>query len=193
MDTLIIAATGFCFFTALALLWLRRRDLRAGGTRPAPPAPQPREVGQAEEDSVPLDAALYLDLAAAMLSAGLPLPALLKELGELDSGRFSPYLRGVALKLGAGATWAQAWGGQTPQALEGVRDALGLGLETGAPSAELLTVLADRQRRHRQRQLEKSAARLGVKLVVPLGLCSLPAFICLGVLPVLIAMIPALL
>lgn len=190
MDTLIIAATGFCLFATLALLWLKRRDARARSTPPAPPS---REVGQAEEDSAPLDTALYLDLAAAMLSAGLPLPALLKELGELDSGRFSPYLRWVALKLGAGATWAQAWGGQTPQALEGVRDALGLGLETGAPSAELLTVLADRQRRHRQRQLEKSAARLGVKLVVPLGLCSLPAFICLGVLPVLIAMIPALL
>lgn len=190
MDTWLIAGAGFCFFAATALFWLRRRDALANGVT----ATQlPGEAVAQVEDSAPLDTALYLDLAAAMLAAGLPVPVLLAELGELDSGRYSLYLHGVVLKLGAGATWVEAWGRQTPVALCGVRDALGLGLETGAPSAELLTVLADRQRRHRQRQLEKSAARLGVKLVVPLGLCSLPAFICLGVLPVLIAMIPALL
>lgn len=190
MDTWLIAGAGFCLFVAAALFWLKRRDARAGrGTTTQPQG----EAAAHVEDSAPLDAALYLDLAAAMLAAGLPVPVLLAELGALDSGRYALYLRGVVLKLGAGATWVEAWTGQTPAALCGVRDALGLGLETGAPSAELLTVLADRQRRHRQRQLEKSAARLGVKLVVPLGLCSLPAFICLGVLPVLIAMIPALL
>ena len=32
---------------------------------------------------------------------------------------------------------------------------------------------------------------LGVRLVVPLGLCSLPAFVCLGVIPILVGLFPA--
>ena len=35
-----------------------------------------------------------------------------------------------------------------------------------------------------------AAAALGVTLVIPLGLCSLPAFVCLGIVPVLLAMVP---
>jgi pilus assembly protein TadC len=61
---------------------------------------------------------------------------------------------------------------------------------TGAPSASILYAQAARERREQFRAAEKRAAALGVKLVVPLGLCSLPAFICLGVVPVLIAMLP---
>ena len=46
-------------------------------------------------------------------------------------------------------------------------------------------------RRERFRAAEKRAASLSVKLVIPLGLCSLPAFICLGVVPVLLALVPS--
>ncbi len=41
------------------------------------------------------------------------------------------------------------------------------------------------------RGAERRAAALGVRLVVPLGLCSLPAFVCLGIVPVLLAMLPS--
>lgn len=145
------------------------------------------------EPSLPsLSSALYLDLAATMLAAGLSVPAVLQELSQLEEGRYHSELAVVVAKLYAGASWEQAWAKNIPEGLAPVRDCLGLALETGAPSAQLVRVLADRQRRHRQRQHEKSAARLAVKLVVPLGACSLPAFICLGVIPVLIALLPAL-
>jgi pilus assembly protein TadC len=55
----------------------------------------------------------------------------------------------------------------------------------------MLYAQAARMRRERFRTAERQAAALGVKLVVPLGLCSLPAFVCLGVMPVLLAMLPA--
>ncbi len=194
MDVLVLAASSFALVASFLLWLLKRRDARraqaqepVAGANPAPGSAFDAAPGAA------LDAALYLDLAASMLAAGLPVRALLHHLGQLDSGRYRLFLGGVVLKLDAGATWAQAWGETVPKPLTGVHSALGLSLETGAPSADFLRILADRKRRHRQRSLEKAAARLGVQLVVPLGLCSLPAFICLGVVPVLIAMIPSLL
>ena len=39
---------------------------------------------------------------------------------------------------------------------------------------------------------ERAAGKLSVALVVPLGLCSLPAFICLGIVPIIISLLPTL-
>jgi pilus assembly protein TadC len=72
-----------------------------------------------------------------------------------------------------------------------LRDALGFAALTGAPSSAILYAQAARMRRERFRAAEKRAASLSVKLVIPLGLCSLPAFICLGVVPVLLALVPS--
>ncbi|MDO4898350.1 MAG: type II secretion system F family protein [Rothia sp. (in: high G+C Gram-positive bacteria)] len=191
MDTLILAVSVCCLGAGL-LLWVRqRRSRQKPSESKGAGCPDSEQLTGEQEDG--LDAALYLDLAASMLAAGLPVRTLLEQLGCVDGGRYRKFLQGVVIKMDAGATWLQAWGKAVPAPLAGVHSAVGLSLETGAPSAEFLRVLADRQRRHRQRALEKSAAKLGVKLVVPLGLCSLPAFICLGVVPVLIAMVPSLL
>lgn len=143
--------------------------------------------GPADE---PLAASLYLDLTASILGAGLPLPRVLEELGRVDQGRYRAYLEGVLSALYAGADWNEAWPQPRPEALEEVRTSLDLSLKCGAPSAQMIRVLAQRQRRAQQRRYEKSAARLAVCLVLPLGVCSLPSFICLGVIPVLLSLFP---
>lgn len=186
--TLILCLSVACLFSA-GLLWaLIGRKKTEDGSRPRLPG----SVRDAEPSLPVLEPALYLDLAATMLAAGLSVPAVLEQLSHLEEGRYRMELSVVVAKLYVGASWGQAWGKSVPEGLVPVRDCLGLALETGAPSAQLVRVMADRQRRHRQRQHEKSAARLAVKLVVPLGVCSLPAFICWGVIPVLIALLPAL-
>lgn len=76
--------------------------------------------------------------------------------------------------------------------LVGLRDALGFAVATGAPAAALLRAQAARARKHRHRAAEQRAASLGVRLMLPLGLCSLPAFVCLGIVPVLIGLLPDL-
>lgn len=60
---------------------------------------------------------------------------------------------------------------------------------TGVALAPLLRGLSADLRRgeHRRRQL--AAARLGVTLVIPLGVCILPAFILLGIVPVVITLV----
>lgn len=135
------------------------------------------------------DAALLLELCAALLAAGLPLPRILDELAEHVPG-CTP-LRRVVRSLELSMSWERAWAGQSP-VLRRVGDALAFTHLTGAPSAAVLRSSAALERRAELRRAERRAAELGVRLVVPLGLCALPAFICLGIVPVVISLLPRL-
>lgn len=138
------------------------------------------------------DAAMLLELIGAMLEAGAGLGRALALVAELAAPQIRGPLRPVVAALAVGADWDTAWGSsdvRTPELLA-VRDALGFAALTGAPSSAILYAQAARLRRERFRTAEKQAAALGVRLVVPLGLCSLPAFICLCVVPVLLALLP---
>ncbi|KSU78523.1 type II secretion system protein F (GspF) [Pseudarthrobacter enclensis] len=139
------------------------------------------------------DTAMMLELVAAMLDAGAGIGRALELVAASASARYSDALRPVVAALAIGADWDTAWRSSAvrlPEILE-LRDALGFAALTGAPSSAILYAQAARLRRERFRTAEKRAASLGVKLVVPLGLCSLPAFICLGVVPVLLALVPS--
>jgi pilus assembly protein TadC len=139
------------------------------------------------------DTAMMLELVAAMLDAGSGIGRSLDLVSACASSQYRESLRPVVSALAIGADWETAWRSSAvrlPAILE-LRDALGFAALTGAPSSAILYAQAARLRRERFRAAEKRAASLGVKLVVPLGLCSLPAFICLGVVPVLLALVPS--
>jgi pilus assembly protein TadC len=139
------------------------------------------------------DTAMMLELVAAMLDAGSGIGRSLDLVSASASSQYRESLRPVVSALAIGADWETAWRSSAvrlPGILE-LRDALGFAALTGAPSSAILYAQAARLRRERFRAAEKRAASLGVKLVVPLGLCSLPAFICLGVVPVLLALVPS--
>lgn len=59
----------------------------------------------------------------------------------------------------------------------------------GAPVAALLRAEAREARRDAQAAVRLRIAALGTRLLLPLGLCVLPAFVALGVAPLLLAMI----
>ncbi len=138
------------------------------------------------------DTAMMLELIGAMLDAGAGLGRALALVAELATPELRGPLRPVVAALAIGADWDTAWRSSSVRSpgLLALRDALGFAALTGAPSSAILYAQAARMRRERFRSAEKQAAALGVKLVVPLGLCSLPAFVCLGVVPVLLAMLP---
>lgn len=139
------------------------------------------------------DPAMVLELVAAMLGSGSGLGRALDLVAAASSDQLRTPLRPVVAAMAIGADWDTAWQSSStphPDVLL-LRDALGFAAYTGAPSASILYAQAARIRRDRFRQAEKRAASLGVKLVIPLGLCSLPAFICLGVVPVLLALVPS--
>lgn len=132
-----------------------------------------------------VDEALVLDLAAACLSAGASVPGLLEALGRaLEEEGLG--VVGRALLLGAG--WEEAW--QAPEdphwreRRARLESCLRPGWEDGASPIGLLGATARALRAGRRARDEEAAERLAVRLVLPLGACYLPAFIILGIVPV---------
>ena len=137
----------------------------------------------------PVDTALVLELLAAQLRAGL---APLAALGTLAEALNSRPLHTVCQRLQMGSNWGSAWSGSAAGTFGELRDALAPAYTGGAPSTALLLSLADAHRLSERRAAERAAGKLSVALVVPLGLCSLPAFICLGIVPIIISLLPTL-
>ena len=66
---------------------------------------------------------------------------------------------------------------------------LALAEDAGVPAAELLRAEAERQRYDARAAGQAGAQRLGVQLLLPLGLCSLPAFVLVGVVPLIVSVL----
>lgn len=66
---------------------------------------------------------------------------------------------------------------------------LDLSRHAGVPAAALLRSEAEEARLEATATAKREAARLGVRLMVPLAVCTLPAFMLLGVAPLLISVI----
>jgi pilus assembly protein TadC len=64
--------------------------------------------------------------------------------------------------------------------------------QSGAPVAEVLTRLADDAREASRAASVAAARSVGVKAVAPLGLCFLPAFVLLGIIPVVAGLASAI-
>lgn len=79
----------------------------------------------------------------------------------------------------AEATGAPAIEGETDQALA-------LSSRAGVPAVDLLRATADAQRQAARTAGRVRAAQLGSRLLLPLGVCTLPAFLLLGVGPMLL-------
>jgi tight adherence protein B len=73
--------------------------------------------------------------------------------------------------------------------IAGVDAVLELSRRAGVPAGDLLRSEAEEARRGARATSAAAASVLGVKLMLPLGLCILPAFMLLGVAPLLLAVI----
>lgn len=136
-----------------------------------------------------MDAAGLLDLTGALLSSGVGIEASLDRLAACVPG--AEPLAHVHRGLTAGAPWKTAWAGvgDHPE-LRLFGQQLAFSHATGAPTAEMLQTGARQARAEHRQQAEQRAARLGVQMVIPLGICFLPAFVLLGVVPVVLALVP---
>jgi pilus assembly protein TadC len=139
------------------------------------------------------DVPLVLDLVAAAVRAGLPpgraLEATLDALGGAGVAE-DDALRRVAVQLSWGSSAEEAWRTLTTETdrWDELADALLLSTRTGAPAASLLASAASSARAARRWNAEAATARLSALLVLPLGLCTLPAFLLLGVVPVVLTL-----
>ncbi|WP_239405364.1 type II secretion system F family protein [Frankia sp. Cj3] len=155
------------------------------------------------------DLPLALDLIAACLTAGAPVVTALETVADAVTGPLGAELSlvGRALRLGApideacrrllepglGERPPMDWWAaiRAPEITTAVREiatfarALARTEDSGARLAATLARLADQTRAHHQEHALAAARRAGVTAVAPLGLCFLPAFLALGVVPVI--------
>ncbi|MDO5495976.1 MAG: type II secretion system F family protein [bacterium] len=122
---------------------------------------------------------------AAAIRSGASIPRALETVG---SSAESPALTRAGRLLLLGAGWEEAWrGSEMDSAARLVSRALEPSWLGGVDPVPLLERAAATWQARRDRRAREAAARLGVRLVLPLGLCYLPAFLMVSVLPVMLA------
>lgn len=136
--------------------------------------------------AVSLDPAIACELVGAVLRSGASVPAALEALGLVVGGRSGHELAVAARMLRFGSAWPEAFAQVSPE-WSPVTDALQLAWTDGVAPDSMLAATAGALRASRAARAREEAERLGVRLVLPLGLCLLPAFVLIGLVPVMIA------
>ncbi len=131
-----------------------------------------------------------LELMAVCLDAGAPLNHAVATVRSLSPPASAAVLARVISDLDVGRDPSDAWRGLArhptwgPVALDLARS-----LRSGSGMAEGLRVHADEARRRRRDAAMRSARGVGVKSVQPLVVCFLPAFVLLGVVPLIASLL----
>lgn len=161
----------------------------------------PRLLGRLESrsdrvrrEALDRQAPLLADLLAATLSTGATFRSALGAVGAAVGEPTSSVLRPAITAIDLGADPVEAWracGASGAHAL--VIDAVVRSAESGAPVSKVLARLADDLRREHRVVVEVAARSAGVRAVAPLAACFLPAFVLLGVVPVVASLAGAVL
>lgn len=161
----------------------------------------PRMLGRLESrsergdrEALARQAPAIADLLAATLASGAPLTDAVGAVGRAMGEPASTRLASVEAALRLGADPVEAWRTVAEdQVLAPLAQAVHRSMRTGAPLAHVLARIAEDMRRMRQRDVETAARVAGVRAVAPLAACFLPAFMLLGVVPVVASLATGLL
>ncbi|MEV4417584.1 type II secretion system F family protein [Catellatospora sp. NPDC049609] len=145
---------------------------------------------RADRERTLADLPWAIDLVAAALRAGAPLDgAVLAVAGAMD-GPVAARLQRIGRSLRLGATPVEAWQhlADLPPARRLVA-AVERSAASGSALAGALHRCADDLRADAAVRRQAGAQRAGVLIVLPLGLCFLPAFVLAGLVPVVLAVL----
>ncbi|TQN37749.1 type II secretion system protein F (GspF) [Blastococcus colisei] len=127
------------------------------------------------------------DLLGVCLSAGVPVGAALAAVSAAVPQPLARHLAAVAALGRLGAEPRRAWA-DAPVELATLGRVLVRAGESGAAAAPALRALAADSRASARAATEAAVRRAGVWVLAPLGLCFLPAFVCLGVVPMVLGL-----
>jgi pilus assembly protein TadC len=156
---------------------------RAGLTRTSPRRPRARP-----EADDPLAAASTLDVLAACLSSGMAVSSAAAATASSAPRALAVLLDRAAEMLALGADPATAWsnpGQPQDDCAEALLRLARRSAASGTALAQGVAELADQSRHDAAAAADAVAQRASVLIAGPLGLCYLPAFVCLGVAPVI--------
>jgi pilus assembly protein TadC len=138
--------------------------------------------------SVPVaEVAGVIELLALTLRGGVGLVEAMEAVAARVGGPLGMHLQMVAAAGRWGVEDATAWA-SVPSAWEPAARALRMAATAGVPPADALVRAAEEVRRGEQQRLEMATATMGVRLVLPLGLAFLPAFVLTTVVPIVLAL-----
>jgi pilus assembly protein TadC len=160
-----------------------RVRIRAGLTPPAPTGRRSAVPGPTD----PLAAASSFDLLAACLSAGMAVPTAAAATAESAPPALAAVLARAADLLALGADPATAWstaGVRPDPSTQALLRLARRSAASGAALAQGVAELAVESRGGAADAAGAAAERASVLIAGPLGLCYLPAFLCLGIVPV---------
>lgn len=133
------------------------------------------------------DLPVGVDLLAACLDAGAAPESALASVSRALGGPVGEEFLAIYHRLEVGVDPAQVWRSvaRDPQ-LAPLGRAVGRAHETGAPVGRAVHQLAGELRERARAEVETRARSIEVKAAAPLGLCLLPAFVVLGVVPMVV-------
>ncbi len=133
------------------------------------------------------------DLLGACLASGAAVGPALAAVADAVGPPAAEPLRVLVGRVRLGADTSAAWEALAAEpAFAAVARAVTRSEESGAPLADALRRAADDVRAHRRGELLTAARSAGVRAVIPLGVCFLPAFGLLGVVPVVASLVSSL-
>lgn len=147
---------------------------------------EPASLRQRRE-RIGAQAPIVADVLAAALSTGVPLSDALDCVADAVGPPAGDVLRATsrAMSLGSDSAWGAM---RADERLRPIADALERASRTGAPLSGVLASIADDLRRRHIGAVEVAARSAGVRAILPLAVCFLPAFLLLGVVPVVAAL-----
>ena len=168
---------------AAVLIGADSRPGRRAGLQPL--EPQRRSAPSDARD--PLAAASSFDVLAACLRSGMAVSTAASATAPSAPASLARVLNRAADMLALGAEPATAWtnpDGKVDDHAEALLRLARRSASSGAALAHGVAELADQSRLEAADAATAAAERASVLIAGPLGLCYLPAFVCLGIVPV---------
>lgn len=145
---------------------------------------------RAPRETVEAELAIAAELMSAALRAGLPVGSAVAAAGEALEGPLSSRLVQIGRELRAGVTPQQAWNRLADlRAAQRLINAARRSAQSGSALSGALVRSSDDIRADAAHERQVRAQRAAVLLVLPLGLCFLPAFVFGGLVPVMVAVL----
>lgn len=161
----------------------RRLDPTRGASVPRPP--------ESDRSNDPLAIASSLEVFAACLTSGMAVATAAAATGPSSPRLLAGVLMRAADLLTLGADPATAWSDPDrsgDQRIEALLRLARRSASSGTALAQGVAELAEQSRLDARDAAQAAAERASVLIAGPLGLCYLPAFLCLGIVPVVVGL-----
>lgn len=132
---------------------------------------------------------LALTVAALLLRTGAPPATAFAVATRATGSSHADLAASIERRIAMGESAPQAWASASAkESLGAVARAAARASDSGAALARAWETTALQLRADHRATAEVAARKVGVHALAPLGLCFLPAFICLGVIPIVIGL-----